>query len=156
MCKVRLNCGLYFEGEKRNWILKLKASKSNTFFVLGRFAVCLDGTLPGYHIHRGFGSGANSWIVNLEVCLTDFQLCCIVIDLIFMVLIIRYCDLNYLESMKIENLFNMCNSGKAKKLTVSFVLCLSLLYFEKQSCGFKQKHEQDQVCLGNVIQIYIV
>ncbi|KAG6406330.1 hypothetical protein SASPL_133930 [Salvia splendens] len=29
-------------------------------------AVCLDGTLPGYHYHRGFGSGANSWIVNLE------------------------------------------------------------------------------------------
>ncbi|KAL3538366.1 hypothetical protein ACH5RR_001732 [Cinchona calisaya] len=29
-------------------------------------AVCLDGTLPGYHIHRGFGSGANSWLIQLE------------------------------------------------------------------------------------------
>ncbi|KAK1418322.1 hypothetical protein QVD17_27465 [Tagetes erecta] len=29
-------------------------------------AVCLDGTLPGYHLHRGFGSGANSWLVHLE------------------------------------------------------------------------------------------
>ncbi|KAH6772601.1 Pectinacetylesterase family protein [Perilla frutescens var. hirtella] len=29
-------------------------------------AVCLDGTLPGYHLHRGFGNGANSWLVNLE------------------------------------------------------------------------------------------
>lgn len=29
-------------------------------------AVCLDGTLPGYHLHPGFGSGANSWLVNLE------------------------------------------------------------------------------------------
>ncbi|XP_015939573.1 pectin acetylesterase 12 [Arachis duranensis] len=29
-------------------------------------AVCLDGSLPGYHLHRGYGSGANSWIVNLE------------------------------------------------------------------------------------------
>lgn len=29
-------------------------------------AVCLDGTLPGYHIHRGSGSGANSWLVHLE------------------------------------------------------------------------------------------
>ncbi|GAB4835585.1 Pectin acetylesterase 12 [Ancistrocladus abbreviatus] len=29
-------------------------------------AVCLDGTLPGYHWHRGFGSGANSWLVQLE------------------------------------------------------------------------------------------
>ncbi|KAJ8475692.1 hypothetical protein OPV22_019419 [Ensete ventricosum] len=29
-------------------------------------AVCLDGTVPGYHLHPGFGSGANSWVVNLE------------------------------------------------------------------------------------------
>ncbi|KAK1592182.1 hypothetical protein Q3G72_020873 [Acer saccharum] len=29
-------------------------------------AVCLDGTLPGYHIHRGYGSGANNWLVMLE------------------------------------------------------------------------------------------
>ncbi|WVZ05340.1 hypothetical protein V8G54_018686 [Vigna mungo] len=29
-------------------------------------AVCLDGTLPGYHLHRGYGSGANSWLINLE------------------------------------------------------------------------------------------
>ncbi|KAG8079598.1 hypothetical protein GUJ93_ZPchr0007g3090 [Zizania palustris] len=29
-------------------------------------AVCLDGSLPGYHLHKGFGSGANSWLVNLE------------------------------------------------------------------------------------------
>lgn len=30
-------------------------------------AVCLDGSLPGYHLHRGFGSGANNWLVQLEV-----------------------------------------------------------------------------------------
>ncbi|KAK4849081.1 hypothetical protein QYF36_020613 [Acer negundo] len=29
-------------------------------------AVCLDGTLPGYHLHRGSGSGANSWLIHLE------------------------------------------------------------------------------------------
>ncbi|KAG7566536.1 Pectinacetylesterase/NOTUM [Arabidopsis suecica] len=29
-------------------------------------AVCLDGTLPGYHLDRGFGSGANSWPIQLE------------------------------------------------------------------------------------------
>ncbi|XP_068659800.1 pectin acetylesterase 12-like isoform X2 [Aristolochia californica] len=28
--------------------------------------VCLDGTLPGYHIHRGYGSGSNSWVIHLE------------------------------------------------------------------------------------------
>ncbi|KAK9136510.1 hypothetical protein Sjap_007104 [Stephania japonica] len=29
-------------------------------------AVCLDGTLPGYHLHRGYGSGVNSWLIHLE------------------------------------------------------------------------------------------
>lgn len=29
-------------------------------------AVCLDGTLPGYHLHRGFGTGSNSWLIQLE------------------------------------------------------------------------------------------
>ncbi|VVB03560.1 unnamed protein product [Arabis nemorensis] len=29
-------------------------------------AVCLDGTLPGYHLHRGSGSGANRWLILLE------------------------------------------------------------------------------------------
>ncbi|KAJ9186072.1 hypothetical protein P3X46_005616 [Hevea brasiliensis] len=31
-----------------------------------RGAVCLDGTLPGYHLHRGYDSGANSWLIQLE------------------------------------------------------------------------------------------
>ncbi|KAK9147174.1 hypothetical protein Sjap_007077 [Stephania japonica] len=29
-------------------------------------AVCLDGSLPGYHLHPGFGSGNNSWLIQLE------------------------------------------------------------------------------------------
>ncbi|XP_057956984.1 pectin acetylesterase 12-like [Malania oleifera] len=29
-------------------------------------AVCLDGTPPAYHIDRGFGSGKNKWLVDLE------------------------------------------------------------------------------------------
>ncbi|XP_073008280.1 pectin acetylesterase 3-like [Typha latifolia] len=29
-------------------------------------AVCLDGTPPAYHFHPGSGSGANSWLVDLE------------------------------------------------------------------------------------------
>ncbi|KAG5151895.1 hypothetical protein JHK84_028367 [Glycine max] len=28
--------------------------------------VCLDGTVPGYHLDRGFGSGADSWLIHLE------------------------------------------------------------------------------------------
>uniref|UniRef100_A0A2C9VUA8 Pectin acetylesterase n=1 Tax=Manihot esculenta TaxID=3983 RepID=A0A2C9VUA8_MANES len=31
-------------------------------------AVCLDGTLPGYHLHPGSGSGQNSWLIQLELC----------------------------------------------------------------------------------------
>ncbi|KAJ7977763.1 Pectin acetylesterase [Quillaja saponaria] len=29
-------------------------------------AVCLDGTLPGYHLHLGSGSGSNNWLIQLE------------------------------------------------------------------------------------------
>ncbi|XP_078446727.1 pectin acetylesterase 6-like [Wolffia australiana] len=29
-------------------------------------AVCLDGSPPAYHLHRGYGSGSNSWLVQLE------------------------------------------------------------------------------------------
>ncbi|XVE73560.1 hypothetical protein DITRI_Ditri11bG0128500 [Diplodiscus trichospermus] len=36
-------------------------------------AVCLDGTPPGYHLHPGFGSGAKSWLIQLEVWLSDFN-----------------------------------------------------------------------------------
>ncbi|OAY62571.1 Pectin acetylesterase 3, partial [Ananas comosus] len=30
-------------------------------------SVCLDGTPPAYHLHPGFGSGTNNWLVDLEV-----------------------------------------------------------------------------------------
>ncbi|KAG8054389.1 hypothetical protein GUJ93_ZPchr0001g33190 [Zizania palustris] len=29
-------------------------------------AVCLDGTPPGYHLQRGFGSGTHSWLIYLQ------------------------------------------------------------------------------------------
>ncbi|KAJ0111172.1 hypothetical protein Patl1_00757 [Pistacia atlantica] len=29
-------------------------------------AVCLDGTLPGYHFHQGSGSGASNWLIHFE------------------------------------------------------------------------------------------
>ncbi|KAF3330514.1 pectin acetylesterase 5-like protein [Carex littledalei] len=29
-------------------------------------ALCLDGTLPGYHFLKGFGSGADKWLIHLE------------------------------------------------------------------------------------------
>ncbi|KAL6496217.1 hypothetical protein OROGR_029475 [Orobanche gracilis] len=29
-------------------------------------AFCLDGSVPGYHLRRGFGSGSDSWILHAE------------------------------------------------------------------------------------------
>ncbi|KAJ4832051.1 hypothetical protein Tsubulata_009174 [Turnera subulata] len=29
-------------------------------------AVCLDGSPPAYHLHKGFGTGINSWLVHFE------------------------------------------------------------------------------------------
>jgi hypothetical protein len=31
------------------------------------FAVCLDGSAPGYHLQGGSGSGSRSWLIHLEV-----------------------------------------------------------------------------------------
>ncbi|KAJ6747111.1 PECTIN ACETYLESTERASE 4 [Salix koriyanagi] len=31
-----------------------------------RGALCLDGSLPGYHFRKGFGSGSNSWLLHIE------------------------------------------------------------------------------------------
>ncbi|KAF7813176.1 pectin acetylesterase 9 [Senna tora] len=29
-------------------------------------ALCLDGSLPAYHLHRGYGAGANNWLLQFE------------------------------------------------------------------------------------------
>uniref|UniRef100_A0A2N9I1B5 Pectin acetylesterase n=1 Tax=Fagus sylvatica TaxID=28930 RepID=A0A2N9I1B5_FAGSY len=31
-----------------------------------RGAFCLDGSLPGYHFQKGFGSGSNNWLLHME------------------------------------------------------------------------------------------
>ncbi|KAJ6798018.1 pectin acetylesterase 12-like [Iris pallida] len=35
-------------------------------YAASKGAVCMDGSLPGYHLHRGYGSGVESWLVQLE------------------------------------------------------------------------------------------
>ncbi|GER43520.1 pectinacetylesterase family protein [Striga asiatica] len=30
-------------------------------------AFCLDGSVPGYHVRRGFGSGSDNWLLHVEV-----------------------------------------------------------------------------------------
>ncbi|BAT94224.1 hypothetical protein VIGAN_08080700 [Vigna angularis var. angularis] len=29
-------------------------------------ALCLDGSLPAYHLDRGFGAGENNWLLQFE------------------------------------------------------------------------------------------
>ncbi|TQD77003.1 hypothetical protein C1H46_037449 [Malus baccata] len=36
-------------------------------------AVCLDGTVPAYHLHRGYGSGVNSWLIDLQEAQLQFR-----------------------------------------------------------------------------------
>lgn len=38
------------------------------------FAVCLDGSLPAYHLDRGFGAGENNWLLQFEVLCTQLSL----------------------------------------------------------------------------------
>lgn len=38
--------------------------KNTTAAALG--AYCLDGSLPAYHFHKGFGSGARNWLLQFE------------------------------------------------------------------------------------------
>ncbi|KAI3995844.1 hypothetical protein MKX01_020379 [Papaver californicum] len=33
---------------------------------VGIGAVCLDGSAPGYHFSKGFGSGSDSWLIHIE------------------------------------------------------------------------------------------
>ncbi|KAL1193872.1 Pectin acetylesterase 5 [Cardamine amara subsp. amara] len=46
---------LFFNGDSQ---LSSKAKERGAF--------CLDGSLPGYHFHKGSGSGSKSWILHLE------------------------------------------------------------------------------------------
>ncbi|XP_051127073.1 pectin acetylesterase 5-like [Andrographis paniculata] len=53
----------YFHGEDKGseWVpftSSLKAQEKSAF--------CLDGSVPGYHFRRGFGSGINSWLLHVE------------------------------------------------------------------------------------------
>lgn len=36
-------------------------------FVADWLLDCLDGSLPAYHLHRGFGAGVNNWLLQFEV-----------------------------------------------------------------------------------------
>lgn len=42
-------------------------------------AVCLDGSPPAYHFDKGYGTGVNSWLIQLEVW-PDFKILFVVLD----------------------------------------------------------------------------
>ena len=54
------------------WILMLMRAQGlyvNITYVqsgVAKGAVCLDGSPPAYHLARGFGSGVNNWLVQIE------------------------------------------------------------------------------------------
>lgn len=54
-----------------DYFIGLKFTFNLVLIKFFNLTVCLDGTLPGYHWHRGYGSGANSWLIQLEVCLSS-------------------------------------------------------------------------------------
>jgi hypothetical protein len=37
------------------------------FIKVCEFVVCLDGSLPAYHLDRGYGAGQNNWLLQFEV-----------------------------------------------------------------------------------------
>lgn len=55
-------------------------------------SVCLDGTSPGYHLHRGYGSGADSWLINLEVLIVLFHI--LLLAVMCMCTQKNYCDIS--------------------------------------------------------------
>ncbi|KAK3220699.1 hypothetical protein Dsin_014669 [Dipteronia sinensis] len=45
-------------------LVNMTLVRNSTATVLGAF--CLDGSLPAYHLHRGFGAGARNWLLQFE------------------------------------------------------------------------------------------
>ncbi|EPS69740.1 hypothetical protein M569_05022, partial [Genlisea aurea] len=48
-------------GPAEEWVKFTLQSKARE-----KSAYCLDGSIPGYHFRRGFGSGSNSWLLHIE------------------------------------------------------------------------------------------
>ncbi|KAK2653886.1 hypothetical protein Ddye_013742 [Dipteronia dyeriana] len=45
-------------------LVNMTLVRNSTASVLGAF--CLDGSLPAYHLHRGFGAGERNWLLQFE------------------------------------------------------------------------------------------
>uniref|UniRef100_A0A2C9VSE1 Pectin acetylesterase n=1 Tax=Manihot esculenta TaxID=3983 RepID=A0A2C9VSE1_MANES len=60
---ILLNCGSFCICAPPQRLL-VKMTMVTNAPALGAF--CLDGSLPAYHLHRGFGAGARNWILQFE------------------------------------------------------------------------------------------
>lgn len=61
-----LNVTEVYGENKYGFSLPLMVGRTLIRGAASKGAVCLDGSWPAYHIHRGYGSGANSWLIQLE------------------------------------------------------------------------------------------
>uniref|UniRef100_M1BRR4 Pectin acetylesterase n=1 Tax=Solanum tuberosum TaxID=4113 RepID=M1BRR4_SOLTU len=50
------------EGEQNRLLVNMTLVQNAS--ALG--AYCLDGSSPAYHLHRGFGAGADNWLLQFE------------------------------------------------------------------------------------------
>ncbi|KAH7557648.1 hypothetical protein JRO89_XS11G0196800 [Xanthoceras sorbifolium] len=69
---VLLTCAPWCIHSAENRLLvNMTLVRNSTASVLGAF--CLDGSLPAYHLHRGFGAGAHNWLLQFETSLLYFR-----------------------------------------------------------------------------------
>ena len=52
---------------QKKTLSRVSSNLSIFLFFFGVLLVCLDGSLPGYHLDPGSGNGAKNWIVHLQV-----------------------------------------------------------------------------------------
>ncbi|KAL6503181.1 hypothetical protein OROHE_023810 [Orobanche hederae] len=60
------NAGLASEWVPFTALSKAKENSASFFRTTHGSLLCLDGSVPGYHLRRGFGSGSDSWILHIE------------------------------------------------------------------------------------------
>ncbi|KAK0597713.1 hypothetical protein LWI29_027924 [Acer saccharum] len=63
---VLLTCApsLIHSADDNRLLVNMTLVPNSTASALGAF--CLDGSLPAYHLHRGFGAGARNWLLQFE------------------------------------------------------------------------------------------
>ncbi|KAK0596809.1 hypothetical protein LWI29_019262 [Acer saccharum] len=71
---VLLTCApsLIHSADDNRLLVNMTLVPNSTASALGAF--CLDGSLPAYHLHRGFGAGARNWLLQFECFFPQYAL----------------------------------------------------------------------------------